>query len=66
MVHTNFSRMSTLFLVRRNTNVGFKLIGSNLRDCMIVYIEREIAIMFTTDSIIHDLYAKKSRKVRLK
>ena len=37
-----------------------------LRDCMLIYIEREIAIKFTTDSIIDDLYAKKNRKVRLK
>jgi len=37
-----------------------------LRDCMLIYIEREIAIKFTIDSIIDDLYAKKNRKVRLK
>jgi hypothetical protein len=37
-----------------------------LRDCMSLYIEKEIAMMFTTDSIIDDLYAKKDRKVRLK
>ena len=36
------------------------------RDCMIIYIEWEIAMKFTTDSIIDDLYAKKNRKVRLK
>ena len=37
-----------------------------LRDCMIVYIEREIAMKFMTDSIIDNLYAKKNRKIRLK
>ena len=37
-----------------------------LRDCMLIYIEREIAIKFTIDSIIDDLYVKKNRKVRLK
>jgi len=55
-----FSAMKLLKTRLRNKMVDF------LRDCMIVYIEREIAMKFTTDSIIDDLYAKKNRKVRLK
>ena len=55
-----FSAMKLLKTRLRNKMEDF------LRDCMIVYIEREIAMKFTTDSIIDDLYAKKNRKVRLK
>ena len=56
-----FSAMKLLKTRLRN-----KMEDDFLRDCMIVYIEREIAMKFTTDSIIDDLYAKKNRKVRLK
>ena len=48
------------------TRLQNKMEDDFLRDCMIIYIEREIAMKFTTDSIIDDLYAKKNRKVRLK
>ena len=56
-----FSAMKLLKTRLRN-----KMEDKFLRDCMLIYIEREIAIKFTTDSIIDDLYAKKNRKVRLK
>lgn len=56
-----FSIMKILKTRRRN-----KMEDGFLRDCMSLYIEKEIAMMFTTDSIIDDLYAKKDRKVRLK
>ena len=55
-----FSAMKLLKTRLRN-----KMEDNFLRDCMIVYIEREIAMKFTTDSIIDDLYAKKNNKVRL-
>ena len=48
------------------TRLRNKIEDEFLRDCMLIYIEREIAIKFTIDSIIDDLYAKKNRKVRLK
>ena len=56
-----FSAMKLLKTRLRN-----KMEDDFLRDYMIFYIEREIAMKFTTDSIIDDLYAKKNRKVRLK
>ena len=56
-----FSAMKLLKTRLRN-----KMEDDFLRDCMIFYIEKEIAMKFTTDSIIDDLYAKKNRKVRLK
>jgi hypothetical protein len=37
-----------------------------LRDCLVIYIEKELAIQFTTDAIIDDFYDMKMRKVRLK
>jgi hypothetical protein len=37
-----------------------------LRDCLVIYIEKELAIQFTMDSIIDDFYAMKTRKVKLK
>jgi len=48
------------------TRLRNKMEDEFLRDCMLIYIEKEIAIKFTTDSIIDDLYTKKNRKVRLK
>ena len=48
------------------TRLRNKMEDEFLRDCMLIYIEREIAIKFMIDSIIDDLYAKKNRKVRLK
>jgi hypothetical protein len=32
-----------------------------LRDCLIIYIEREIALEFTTDKLIDDFDARKKR-----
>ena len=61
MTEHAFSAMKLLKTRLRN-----KMEDDFLRDCMIIYIEREIAMKFTTDSIIDDLYAKKYRKVRLK
>jgi len=55
-----FSAMKLLKTRLRN-----KMKDDFLRDCMLVYIEREIAMEFMTDSIIDDLYAKKNRKIRL-
>ena len=37
-----------------------------LRDCLITYIEKEIAIEFTTDTLIDNFYDTKTRRVRLK
>ena len=34
-----------------------------LRDCLIIYIEREIALKFTTDTLIDDFDARKRRRV---
>jgi len=37
-----------------------------MRDCLIIYIEKEIAIEFTTDTLIDNFYDTKTRRVRLK
>ena len=37
-----------------------------LRDYLILYIEKEIAIKFTTESLIDGFWDMKSRRVRLK
>jgi hypothetical protein len=37
-----------------------------LRDCLVLYIEREIAVKISTDSIIDDFDAVKPRAVKLK
>jgi hypothetical protein len=37
-----------------------------LRDCLVINIEKEIAVQFTMDAIIDDFYAMKTHKVRLK
>jgi len=37
-----------------------------LRDCLIIYIEKEIAMEFTTDTLIDNFYDMKTRRVRLK
>ena len=34
-----------------------------LRDCLIIYIERDIALKFTTDTIIDDFDARKRRRL---
>ncbi|CAN6180695.1 unnamed protein product, partial [Urochloa humidicola] len=48
------------------TRLRNKMEDEFLRNCMLLYIEKEIAMKLTTDSIIDDFYAKKKRKVRLK
>ena len=37
-----------------------------LRDCLIIYIEKEIAMEFTTDTLIDNFYDMKTCRVRLK
>lgn len=34
-----------------------------LRDCLIIYIEREIALKFSTDTLIDEFDARKRRRV---
>uniref|UniRef100_A0A0A9GHJ6 Uncharacterized protein n=1 Tax=Arundo donax TaxID=35708 RepID=A0A0A9GHJ6_ARUDO len=48
------------------TRLRNKMEDGFLRDCLVIYIEREIAVKFSTDFIIDYFYAKKTRKVRLK
>jgi hypothetical protein len=48
------------------TRLRNKMVDEFLRDCLIIYIEKEIALEFTIDSIIDDFNAKKLRHVRLK
>jgi hypothetical protein len=41
--------------------------GDNfLTDCLVIYIEMEIAIKFTTDTLIGDFYEMETRRVLLK
>jgi hypothetical protein len=37
-----------------------------LRDCLVIYIEKEIAIKFTTDALIDNFYEMEIRRVQLK
>jgi len=62
---TNYATTERAFSAMKllKTRLRNKMEDDFLRDCMIIYIEREIAMKFTTDSIIDDLYAKKNRKV---
>jgi hypothetical protein len=48
------------------TRLGNKMEDECLRDCLIIYTEKEIALEFTIDSIIDYFNAKKHRRVRLK
>jgi hypothetical protein len=48
------------------TRLRNKMGDEFLRDCLIIYIEKEIAIEFTTDTLIDDFYDMKTRRVRLK
>ena len=47
------------------TRLRNKMEDGFLRDCLITYIEKEIAMEFTTDTLIDDFYAIKNRRVRL-
>jgi len=48
------------------TRLRNKMEDGFLRDCLVLYIEKEIAIKITTDSIIDDFNAVKERAVRFK
>jgi hypothetical protein len=48
------------------TRLRNKMGDEFLRDCLIIYIEKEIAIEFTTDTLIDDFNDMKTRRVRLK
>ncbi|KAL6593086.1 hypothetical protein ACP70R_049172 [Stipagrostis hirtigluma subsp. patula] len=48
------------------TRLRNKMGDGFLRDCLIIYIEKEIAIEFTTETLIDDFAELKNRKVRLK
>ncbi|WVZ91399.1 hypothetical protein U9M48_037579 [Paspalum notatum var. saurae] len=48
------------------TRLRNKMGDDFLRDCLVIYIEKEIAIKFTTNRLIDDFYDIKTRRVRLK
>ena len=48
------------------TRLRNKMEDEFMRDCLIIYIEKEIAIEFTTDTLIDNFYDTKTRRVRLK
>ena len=48
------------------TRLRNKMEDGFLRDCLVLYIEKEIAIKITMDSIIDDFNAVKERAVRFK
>jgi hypothetical protein len=48
------------------TRLRNKMGDEFLRDCLIIYIEKEIAIEFTTDTLIDDFNDMKTRRVILK
>jgi hypothetical protein len=56
-----FSAMKLVKTRKRN-----KMEDEFLRDCLVLYIEREIAVKISTDSIIDDFDAVKPRAVKLK
>jgi hypothetical protein len=56
-----FSAMKLVKIRLRN-----KMGDDFLRDCLIIYIEKEIAIEFTTDVLIDDFYDMRSHRVRPK
>jgi hypothetical protein len=56
-----FSAMKLVKTRKRN-----KMEDEFLRDCPVLYIEREIAVEISTDSIIDDFDAVKPRAVKLK
>jgi hypothetical protein len=55
---------SSMKLVK--TRLRNKMGDEFLRDCLIIYIEKEIAIEFTTDTLIDDFNDMNTRRVRLK
>jgi hypothetical protein len=61
---TSERAFSAMKLVK--TRLRNRMEDAFLRDCLVIYIERELAIQFTTDAIIDDFYDMKTRKVRLK
>ena len=61
---TSERAFSAIKLVK--TRLRNKMEDAYLRDCLVIYIEKELALQFTTDDIIDDFYAMKTRKVRLK
>ncbi|KAJ1276988.1 hypothetical protein BS78_05G259400 [Paspalum vaginatum] len=56
-----FSAMKLVKIRLRN-----KMGDGFLRDCLVIYIEKEIGIKFTADTLIDDFYDIKTRRVRLK
>ena len=61
---TSERAFSAMKLVK--TRLRNKMGDEFLRDCLIIYIEKEIAIEFTTDTLIDNFYDMKTRRVRLK
>ncbi|KAL6655967.1 hypothetical protein ACP70R_006793 [Stipagrostis hirtigluma subsp. patula] len=61
---TSERAFSAMKLVK--TRLRNKMGDGFLRDCLIIYIEKEIAIEFTTETLIDDFAELKNRKVRLK
>jgi hypothetical protein len=56
--------LSAMKLVK--TRLRNKMRDNFLRDCLVIYIEKEIAIKFTTDVLIDDFYEMETRRVQLK
>jgi hypothetical protein len=56
--------LSAMKLVK--TRLRNKMRDNFLRDCLVIYIEKEIAIKFTTDALIYDFYEMETRRVQLK
>ncbi|KAG0529915.1 hypothetical protein BDA96_05G138500 [Sorghum bicolor] len=48
------------------TRLRNKMKDAFLRDCLVIYIEKKLAVQFTTSDIIDDFYAMKTHKMRLK
>jgi hypothetical protein len=48
------------------TRLRNKMGDDFLRDCLVIYIEKEIAIKFTTETIIDDFDEMSQRRVRFK
>jgi hypothetical protein len=61
---TSERAFSAMKLVK--TRLQNKMGDEFLRDCLIIYIEKEIAIEFTIDTLIDNFYDTKTRRVKLK
>ena len=48
------------------TRLRNKMGDAFLRDCLVIYIEKEIAMKFTPDTLIDNFYEMKTHRVRLK